>query len=75
MNRILFIILFASFTFYLIPGLTKSKWAELTLISGFPPPLTYSVYGDKQANKTVFKPLHNEYKRRCRLLKNKTNLC
>ena len=59
--RISFIILFASFTIYLIPGLTKSKWAELTLISGFPPPLTYSLYSGKQASKTVFKPLHNEY--------------
>ena len=68
-TRISFIILFASFTIYLIPGLTKSKWAELTLISGFPPPLTYSVYGDKQANKTVFKPLHNEYEKALSLAK------
>ena len=60
-TRISFIILFAAFTIYLIPGLTKTKWAELTLISGFPPPLTYSLYSGQQASKTVFKPLHNEY--------------
>jgi thiol:disulfide interchange protein DsbD len=32
------------FTFYLLPGVTNTKWANLTLISGFPPPLYYSVY-------------------------------
>ncbi len=34
----------AIFTIYLIPGLTNTKYANLTLISGFPPPLYYSVY-------------------------------
>lgn len=32
------------FTLYLIPGLTNTKWANLKLISGFPPPLHYSIY-------------------------------
>lgn len=32
------------FTLYLLPGLTNSKWANLSLISGFPPPLYYSIY-------------------------------
>ncbi len=32
------------FTLYLLPGVTNTKWANLTLISGFPPPLYYSVY-------------------------------
>jgi thiol:disulfide interchange protein len=35
--------LFAAFTIYLIPGLT-TKYANLSLISGFPPPLYYSIY-------------------------------
>lgn len=35
------------FTFYLIPGLTNTSWANLKLISGFPPPLYYSVYAQK----------------------------
>ncbi len=42
--RIALAISFAAFTIYLVPGLTNTKWANLTLISGFPPPLYYSVY-------------------------------
>ena len=36
----------ASFAFmlYLIPGLTNSHYANLKLLSGFPPPLFYSLY-------------------------------
>ncbi len=32
------------FSLYLIPGLTNMKWANLSLVSGFPPPLCYSLY-------------------------------
>lgn len=32
------------FTLYLMPGVTNTKWANLSLISGFPPPLYYSIY-------------------------------
>lgn len=39
-----FIALFAAATIYLVPGVTNTKAANLTLISGFPPPLCYSVY-------------------------------
>lgn len=42
--RIAFGCLVVAFTIYLIPGVTNTKWANLTLISGFPPPLYYSVY-------------------------------
>lgn len=42
--RIAFIGIFSIATLYLVPGLTNSSWAKLTLISGFPPPLCYSVY-------------------------------
>lgn len=42
--RIVFIGIFSAITLYLIPGLTNTKWAKLDLISGFPPPLCYSVY-------------------------------
>ena len=42
--RIAFIIFFGIATLYLIPGLTNTPSANLTLISGFPPPLCYSVY-------------------------------
>ena len=43
-TRISFIILFIAATLYLIPGLTNTRWANLRLISGFPPPLCYSLY-------------------------------
>lgn len=39
-----FTILFAAITIYLIPGITNTKYAKLSLISGFPPPYCYSVY-------------------------------
>jgi thiol:disulfide interchange protein DsbD len=38
----------AAFVLYLIPGLTNSSYANLKLLSGFPPPLFYSVY-DKES--------------------------
>ena len=42
-NVVVGIISFA-FMLYLIPGLTNSSYANLKLLSGFPPPLFYSVY-------------------------------
>ncbi len=60
-TRIAFIILFASFTIYLIPGLTNSKYADLKLISGFPPPRSYSLYGHKVTEKGLFEPMQNDY--------------
>ena len=32
------------FVLYLLPGITQTKWANLSLISGFPPPMDYSIY-------------------------------
>lgn len=54
--RIILTIIFGAFTLYLIPGLTNTKWANLTLISGFPPPLCYSVY-QNPVNCKNFEPL------------------
>ena len=42
--RIFFVFLFTAIAIYLIPGLTNTKSANLKLVSGFPPPLCYSVY-------------------------------
>jgi thiol:disulfide interchange protein DsbD len=42
--RIGFLIFFGAGTLYLLPGLTNTPAANLKLISGFPPPLCYSVY-------------------------------
>jgi len=33
------------FTLYLLPGVSATKYANLQLLSGFPPPLHYSIYG------------------------------
>ncbi|WP_289046128.1 thioredoxin family protein [uncultured Olleya sp.] len=43
-SRISFAVLVGAFVVYLIPGLTNTKYANLKLLSGFPPPLPYSIY-------------------------------
>ena len=43
-TRWIFITLFAGFTIYLVPGLFNTTSSNLKLISGFPPPLCYSIY-------------------------------
>jgi thiol:disulfide interchange protein DsbD len=65
--RIVFILVFGLFTLYLIPGLTKSKYAELSLISGFPPPRSYSLYQDKTHSSKLFEPIHNDYEQALQL--------
>ena len=42
--RISFLAFFGLATLYLVPGLTNTQAANLSLISGFPPPLCYSIY-------------------------------
>ncbi len=59
--RIAFITLFGAITLYLLPGLTNTKWASLKLISGFPPPRSYSLYSQEKSS--LLKPLHNEYEK------------
>jgi thiol:disulfide interchange protein DsbD len=54
-----FVVLFSAATLYLIPGLTNTKAATLSLISGFPPPLSYSLY----EREITIKPLHNDYEK------------
>ena len=63
--RVAFIILFSVITIYLIPGLTNTKYANLHLISGFPPPLSYSIY-DRKLN---FEPMKNDYEKALQLAK------
>lgn len=58
-TRLLFLLVFLAATVYLIPGLTNTKNANLKLISGFPPPLCYSVYDDPVNCKRGFKPLED----------------
>jgi thiol:disulfide interchange protein len=58
-TRISFIALFSAITIYLIPGVTNTKYANLKLISGFPPPLCYSIYENPVNCKRGFKPLED----------------
>ena len=55
--RIAFVVLFGAIVIYLIPGLTNTKYSNLRLISGFPPPLSYSIY-NREIN---FEPMKNDY--------------
>jgi len=54
--RIAFIVLFTSVMVYLLPGIVNGR---LGLISGFPPPRTYSL--NPPERKTLFEPMHNDY--------------
>jgi cytochrome c biogenesis protein CcdA/thioredoxin-related protein len=60
-TRIALIVLFVTFTVYLIPGVTNTPAANLTLISGFPPPLCYSVYTSPVNCEKGAEPLKNDY--------------
>jgi cytochrome c biogenesis protein CcdA/thioredoxin-related protein len=43
-GRLLSMVVFLVIVLYLLPGVFNSKYARLSLISGFPPPVCYSVY-------------------------------
>jgi thiol:disulfide interchange protein DsbD len=58
-GRWIFIGIFSVITIYLIPGVTNTKWANLKLISGFPPPLCYSIYKEPVNCKRGFEPLRD----------------
>lgn len=59
--RALFIVFFAAFTIYLVPGLFNSRYASLKLLSGFPPPLSYSLYPHHVLHAKGVKPIVNDY--------------
>src|SRR5262249_17406559 len=58
-TRIAFIVLFFGITLYLLPGISNTKWANLKLISGFPPPMCYSIYDNPVNCKRGFEPLRD----------------
>lgn len=68
-TRLAFLVLFSLFTLYLIPGLTNSKWAYLKMLSGFPPPLSYSVYKHHILHVSGVEPLVNDYEKALALAK------
>lgn len=54
--------IFLIFALYMVPGLTNTKYANLSLISGFPPPLSYSWYGKKGTTEGRVEPqVVNDY--------------
>ena len=61
-------VLFLAFVAYLAPGLTNTHYANRALISGFPPPLSYSLYGSHSAEgKGVEANLVNDYEKALQL--------
>jgi thiol:disulfide interchange protein len=68
--RIGFGVLFLAFTIYLAPGVTNTKYANRRLISGFPPPLTYSIYEHNESiGKGVEANITNDYEAAIQLAK------
>ncbi|MVT11946.1 protein-disulfide reductase DsbD family protein [Chitinophaga tropicalis] len=61
-------LIFLAMTLYLVPGVTNTKYANRSLISGFPPPLSYSIYGDDAA-KGVEANVVNDYEAALKLAK------
>jgi thiol:disulfide interchange protein DsbD len=69
-TRLVFALIFLAFTLYLLPGVTNTSYANRALISGFPPPLTYSVYGEDAAKgKGVEANVVNDYEKALQLAK------
>ena len=58
------------FTLYLIPGVTQTKYANLQLLSGFPPPFSYSIYGkDNVHGKGLEANVVNDYSKALHIAK------
>lgn len=63
-------VLALAFAIYLMPGVTQSKYANLKLLSGFPPPLSYSIYGkDNVHGKGIEPKVLNDYHKALQLSK------
>lgn len=60
----------ASFLFalYLVPGLTNTSYANLKWLSGFPPPLSYSIYSNNKLHEKGLEPhVINDYEKAVQL--------
>lgn len=56
------------FALYLVPGLTPTAHANLKLLSGFPPPMSYSVYSQREQNESHVEPaVVNNYEKAVQL--------
>ena len=65
--RITTAILFLAFIVYLAPGLTNTHYANRALVSGFPPPLSYSLYGSAKAGGEIEANVINDYDKALRM--------
>lgn len=69
-TRIAFGVAFLAFVVYLVPGLTNTRYANRALISGFPPPLSYSLYGGNTSKDKGVEPnVINDYDKALALAK------
>lgn len=58
------------FAIYLIPGVTNTPYANLKWLSGFPPPLSYSIYTDNKLHEKGLEPqVINDYEKAVQLSK------
>lgn len=62
-------LLFLAFVVYLVPGVTNTRYANISLVSGFPPPLTYSLYGAASSGKGVEANVINDLNKALQLAK------
>jgi thiol:disulfide interchange protein DsbD len=67
--RIAIALLFLVFILYLTPGLTNTPHANRALVSGFPPPLSYSLYGKTQDAGEIQANVINDYNKALQLAK------
>lgn len=54
----------------MVPGVTNTRYANLSLVSGFPPPLSYSIYGHgSSVGKGVEPMVTNDYDKALKMAK------
>jgi len=67
-GRKAFAVVTLAFSIYLIPGLTPWRITNMELLSGFPPPLSYSIYEkDNRQNNVLEANVVNDYDRAIQL--------
>ena len=52
-----------------MPGIFNTKYATLKLLSGFPPPQSYTIYKNHVLLTKVIEPIHNNYEKALALAK------
>lgn len=66
-----FILIFSAITLYILPGVTNTRMASLHLISGFPPPVSYSIYKHPVNLARTVEPMKNDFEKALQLAKEK----